>query len=268
MRVEDIRRVVMVGAGTMGQQIAFQCAGHGFDVVLYDVGPEALRSATVGNCRAMRMDSCRPGRSAREVKDAGPGTQSPRNAIGPRQQSKRTSSARPSPKTPSSRDRCCPTSMPCAQQRTIFATNTSTLLPSQFAEATRPSGPPAGPALPSSRVDQQRRRTSCPTGAPRRRSAGLVHEFARRIGQIPIALHARAPRLRVQRHVHRRQPRGDHHGRAARRARSRTSTARGWASCKIPDRPIRDARRRRHRHRVEDHRLLVPQTLLAASTAP
>jgi 3-hydroxybutyryl-CoA dehydrogenase len=29
----------------MGQQIGFQCAGHGFDVVLYDVAPAALRSA-------------------------------------------------------------------------------------------------------------------------------------------------------------------------------------------------------------------------------
>ena len=29
----------------MGQQIAFQCAGHGFDVALYDVAPPALESA-------------------------------------------------------------------------------------------------------------------------------------------------------------------------------------------------------------------------------
>ena len=46
MHVEDIRRVVIVGAGTMGQQIAFQCAGHGLDVVLYDVAPKALAGAT------------------------------------------------------------------------------------------------------------------------------------------------------------------------------------------------------------------------------
>ena len=29
----------------MGQQIGFQCAGHGLDVVLYDIEPEALESA-------------------------------------------------------------------------------------------------------------------------------------------------------------------------------------------------------------------------------
>jgi threonine dehydrogenase-like Zn-dependent dehydrogenase len=42
---EEVRRVVVVGCGTMGQQIGFQCAGHGLDVVLYDIAPGALESA-------------------------------------------------------------------------------------------------------------------------------------------------------------------------------------------------------------------------------
>ena len=37
--------MAVVGAGTMGQQIGFQCAGHGLDVVLYDIAPAALESA-------------------------------------------------------------------------------------------------------------------------------------------------------------------------------------------------------------------------------
>ena len=45
MRVEDVRRVAIVGAGTMGQQIAFQCAGHGCDVVMYDIDEAALEQA-------------------------------------------------------------------------------------------------------------------------------------------------------------------------------------------------------------------------------
>jgi 3-hydroxyacyl-CoA dehydrogenase len=44
-QIGEISRVVIVGSGTMGQQIGFQCAGHGFDVVLYDNSPAALDSA-------------------------------------------------------------------------------------------------------------------------------------------------------------------------------------------------------------------------------
>jgi len=46
MAIEDVRRVTIVGAGTMGQQIGFQCAGHGYDVVLYDVDPAVLEASS------------------------------------------------------------------------------------------------------------------------------------------------------------------------------------------------------------------------------
>ena len=45
MQIDDVRRVAIVGAGTMGQQIGFQCAGHGYDVGLYDIDPAALEAA-------------------------------------------------------------------------------------------------------------------------------------------------------------------------------------------------------------------------------
>jgi len=40
-----IQRVLVVGAGTMGQQISLQCATHGLDVTLYDVSDDALQRA-------------------------------------------------------------------------------------------------------------------------------------------------------------------------------------------------------------------------------
>src|SRR5436305_2786391 len=46
MRIDDVHKVAVVGAGTMGQQIAFQCAGHGYDVALYDVDLAALEAAS------------------------------------------------------------------------------------------------------------------------------------------------------------------------------------------------------------------------------
>jgi hypothetical protein len=40
-----VRNVVVLGAGTMGKQIAVQCAGHGYNVTLYDVDSAALNGA-------------------------------------------------------------------------------------------------------------------------------------------------------------------------------------------------------------------------------
>ena len=45
MNIEDLHLILIIGAGTMGQQIGFQCAAHGYEVVLYDVATAALDEA-------------------------------------------------------------------------------------------------------------------------------------------------------------------------------------------------------------------------------
>lgn len=45
METTGIKKVLILGAGTMGQQIGFVCAMHGYRVMLYDVSPEALEDA-------------------------------------------------------------------------------------------------------------------------------------------------------------------------------------------------------------------------------
>jgi len=49
VKVEDIKRVCVVGSGTMGSQIAQQCALHGYDVVLNDVSDDLLAKAIASN---------------------------------------------------------------------------------------------------------------------------------------------------------------------------------------------------------------------------
>jgi len=49
MNVDDIKRICVVGAGTMGSQIAQQCALHGYDVALSDVSDELLAKAVASN---------------------------------------------------------------------------------------------------------------------------------------------------------------------------------------------------------------------------
>ena len=44
--VQDIGRVFIVGAGTMGREIALQCARHGVRIALFDAVPAALEQAS------------------------------------------------------------------------------------------------------------------------------------------------------------------------------------------------------------------------------
>jgi nucleoside-diphosphate-sugar epimerase len=43
LKIENIRRILIVGTGTIGQQICLQCAMHGYDVVAYDIAPDSLK---------------------------------------------------------------------------------------------------------------------------------------------------------------------------------------------------------------------------------
>lgn len=45
MHIDEIRRVMVLGAGRMGTEVALQCAIGGFDVVLHDVSEEQLAKA-------------------------------------------------------------------------------------------------------------------------------------------------------------------------------------------------------------------------------
>jgi hypothetical protein len=45
MVIDEIKQICMVGAGTIGHQIALQCATHDYDVHLVDAAKEVLGSA-------------------------------------------------------------------------------------------------------------------------------------------------------------------------------------------------------------------------------
>lgn len=45
MELVQIKKILVVGGGTMGQQIGFQCAGHGYAVSIYDISSEAIEAA-------------------------------------------------------------------------------------------------------------------------------------------------------------------------------------------------------------------------------
>jgi 3-hydroxybutyryl-CoA dehydrogenase len=186
MQIDDVRRVAVVGAGSMGQQIAFQCAGHGYDVVVYDVDSAALEVAS-GRLDAYAQGLEAGGLISAELRNSARAriTLTPDPSVAAEEADLLSEAVPEDPKLKGrvlgEFNRVCP-------PRTIFATNTSTLVPSQFAKA---SGRPDRllafhfhlPVWINNLADVMPHAGTAPEVTE------LVVAFARRIGQAPIELH-------------------------------------------------------------------------------
>jgi 3-hydroxybutyryl-CoA dehydrogenase len=185
VQIDDVRRIAVVGAGTMGQQIAFQCAGHGYDVALYDLDAAALEAASA------RIDAYANGLEAG-------GVISSEVRASARDRITLTTDASTAaenadllseavPEDPELKGRVLAEFNAACPPRTIFMTNTSTLVPSQFAQATgRPDRLLALhfhlPVWVNNLADVM------PHAGTASEVTELVVQFARRIGQVPIEL--------------------------------------------------------------------------------
>src|SRR4029453_14971936 len=49
MKIDDVKRILVVGAGQMGAQIAMQSALHGYAITLNDLGMDVLQKGMAGN---------------------------------------------------------------------------------------------------------------------------------------------------------------------------------------------------------------------------
>lgn len=183
MDINDIQRVLIVGAGTMGRQIALQCAMHGYQVALYDIVPEILRDAQKQiaffaremTARGRLTESEAAAALARISATADPATA----AQGADLLSESV------PERPKLKGQVLGQFNQLCPEHTIFTTNTSDLVPSQFAAATgRPDRFCAfhfhQPVWSSNVVDIMPHPGTAAGIVP------LLHDFARRIDQIPI----------------------------------------------------------------------------------
>ena len=138
MRIDDVRTVLIVGAGTMGQQIGLQCAMYGYNVTLYDISQSALRAATE-RVKAYAAHLVTWGRRTQQEADAtlariGTTSDAAEAAV------KADILSESVPEDPALKGMILAQFNNLCPRHTIFTTNTSTLLPSMFAEATgRPS---------------------------------------------------------------------------------------------------------------------------------
>jgi 3-hydroxybutyryl-CoA dehydrogenase len=183
LNIGEVRRVLIVGSGTMGLQIGLQCATHGHEVVVYDVDPAALEAGQA-RIRGYAQDLVAAGLIDDHQREL---------ALG-----RITTTSDPAaaavdvdlvsesvPEDPGLKGRVLGQLNALCPARTVFTTNTSTLLPSMFAAATgRPDRFAAlhfhTPVWRSNVVDVM----AHPGTAPE--TTELLLAFARKIGQVPI----------------------------------------------------------------------------------
>lgn len=185
MEIEDIRRVLIVGAGTMGRQIGLQCAIHGYDVMLYDIAPDKLEAAkTQIKSYADRFISF--GLLTQEQVDATLNritmTKDPKEAA-----TEADLLSESVPENPRLKGKVFAQFNELCPPHTIFTTNTSDLIPSMFAQNT---GRPAQFAALHFHmyVWDTKLVDIMPHPGTSKETVELLKAFAKRIGQIAIVL--------------------------------------------------------------------------------
>lgn len=180
MKANEIKKVTIVGAGTMGSQIALQCAISGLDVVLYDIHEHKLQFAPlvmrylwgmIGKTDGDELDRLLSKiQHTTDINEAGKDCDLLSESV---------------PEDPELKAKVFAEFHQVCPERTIFTTNTSSLLPSMFAkESGRPEKLLAlhfhMPLLAPNVVDVMPHEGTDPEVVQ------TVQEFARTIEQIPM----------------------------------------------------------------------------------
>lgn len=184
MKAEDIRNILMIGSGNMGQQIGFLCAMNGFNVIMYDIGAAELKRAEdrilklarqfVESSQLTREKADAAVRRMRFIQDA---------AEAAHEADLVSESV---PEDPQLKGRVFAQFNQLCPYRTVFTTNTSTLIPSMFAEATGRPDRFAAFHFHDVRVTNVVDIMPHPGTSPE--TVALIQGFAERIGQIAILL--------------------------------------------------------------------------------
>lgn len=190
MKAEDIKNVLIVGSGTMGQEIGFQCARAELQVTFYDVSDDVLAAA---------MDRLKTSTSLQ----AAAGLYTVKEAEAAHKRLKTSSDLEAAISSADFISESVPENIELkrkawgeigrlAPEHTIFTTNTSSLAPSEYAEATgRPDRFAAFHFhLP---VADNRIADVMTHGRTSKETMDLVEAFAKRIDIIPIRIEEEAP---------------------------------------------------------------------------
>lgn len=184
MNIDDVKRILILGAGTMGHQIGLLCAVRGYDVVIYDIRSDILHKAkqrVVALADRLMAKEGIPTDSKSKILDRIIFTDNRRKAA---EDVDLVSES--IPEDPTIKGELFRSFHELCPERTVFTTNTSMLVPSMFAGLTgRPENFLAfhfHDILQTNVVDIM------PHPGTSGRTIRLVRAFAEKLGQIAILL--------------------------------------------------------------------------------
>ncbi|MDI6797336.1 MAG: 3-hydroxyacyl-CoA dehydrogenase [Desulfatibacillaceae bacterium] len=184
MQIEDVKRVLILGAGTMGHQIGLLCATHGFETVLYDIDQKALDKAGQ-RMERLSKNFVATGRISQEQADKALSLIS--LTTSPEQAADDVDFVSESvPEDPKLKGKIFGQFSALCPERAVFTTNTSTLIPSMFAEAS--GRPDKLCALHFHDVRLTNVVDIMPHPGTSQYTVELVSAFAKKIGQVTIVL--------------------------------------------------------------------------------
>ena len=184
MDIKKIKKVLVAGAGTMGQQIAAQCALHGYDVVLYDLDQAILDQAIARMEKLLvyfvkhKMVDEHQASAAKDRLTAQCDLQKAAADVDIVSESV--------PEDPQIKGKLFSQLNEMCPKHTIFTTNTSTLLPSELAPMTGRPDKLVALHFHDTRVTNIVDVMAHPDASAE--TMQTVAEFARSIGQVPIVL--------------------------------------------------------------------------------
>jgi 3-hydroxybutyryl-CoA dehydrogenase len=184
MNIDDIKQVLIVGSGNMGQQIGFQIAVSGYDVVLYDIAQSLLDKAMdrIGKLAKTYIaggrlndqsaaDALKRIRTTIDAEDAGKKADFVSESV---------------PEVPDLKGKVFAQFNKICPAHTIFTTNTSSLIPSMIAQAT--GRPDRFCAFHFHDVRFNNIVDIMPHPGTSEETVALIKDFAERIGQVAIVL--------------------------------------------------------------------------------
>ena len=130
----NIKKVLVVGSGTLGQQIGFQCATHGFETIMYDRSQDSLDACRESHRQYAELFTGQRGKSKAEVDAALARLSYTTDLEAAARDADLVSES--VPEDPDIKRQVYAALHQSCPATTIFTTNTSTLLPSQMADAT------------------------------------------------------------------------------------------------------------------------------------
>lgn len=188
MKVEDIRKILVVGLGTMGQKIALQCARFGYEVIAYDPIAKSLENARV-RIPAFSADLVAKGKMTPEASEAALAriryTSNPEDGADADLLSESVF------EDPDLKAKVFSQFNKICQPQTVFTTNTSTLLPSMYSEAT--GRPALFAALHFYGVFDHQLVDVMPHPGTSPDVVELLRDFAKRIKQVPLVFKREYP---------------------------------------------------------------------------